>query len=328
MTTKVKLKLVDVLGLPLDDQSVTIDVFSLDNTIHFQAIVPVGDDPDVIINLEDCPRGTYRFQLWPTNYQMIQFFLNLPSDGPIARDKPCVFPVDPEQVIDIGAPPFGNLPKKLQDFLTNAKINRDGSIVPDVAVPELTGDDLYSVLPPKVKAGLLNLFLKSSNTTLPDGSTCFDHLDILREQDQDRLFVTVDAALLQQSINSPKLHSVDFSLHKGILGYTVFSSFKTRDTEGNLQLTFSHKDNGDLLVDMDIDEAQGIGHAFEVVRNVFTGLTNPYNIREILMASQGLRPLYTFVFPAKRAASVAAAAAGAGAGAGKKGSKAGGSKKK
>ena len=311
MTTTVKLRFVDVLGLPLDDHTVTVDVFSLDNTIHFQAVVPITDDPNATINLEDCPLGTYRFMLSPSNYQVIQFFMNLPPGGTVTREKPCVFPVDPDQVIDIGAPPFGNLAQELQDFLNGAKIQANGSIVPDGVAPPLTGDDLYSALPPRLKAALLNLFLKSSNTTLPDGSTCFSHLHVVREQDQDRLFATTDTALLEEAMNSKKLHSVDFSLHKEILGYKLFSSFKTSDSQGNLQLTFSQKNNGnDLLVDMDIDEAQGIVHAFEVIRNVFTGLTNPYNVREILAATQGLKPLYTFVFPQKKTATVAAAAAG------------------
>lgn len=61
-------------------------------------------------------------------------------------------------------------------------------------------------------------------------------------------------------------------------------------------------------MDVDIDEAQGIAHAFEVVRNVFTGLTNPYNAREIPTADQGLKSLYTVVFAQKKAASATAAA--------------------
>jgi hypothetical protein len=53
---------------------------------------------------------------------------------------------------------------------------------------------------------------------------------------------------------------------------------------------------------MDIDEAQGINHAFEVIRNVFTGLTNPHNVREILVATQALKPLYTFEFAQRKVA--------------------------
>jgi hypothetical protein len=116
MTTTVKLKFVDVLGLPLDDHTVTVDVFSLDNTIHFQAIVPLNGQTDVAINLEDSPLGVYRFQLSPTNYQVIQFFLSLPPGGVIARKKPVVFPVDPAQVIAIGAPAFADLPPPTSEF--------------------------------------------------------------------------------------------------------------------------------------------------------------------------------------------------------------------
>ena len=79
-------------------------------------------------------------------------------------------------------------------------------------------------------------------------------------------------------------------------------SYKTREPAGNLQLTFSRKGTtgADYLVDVDIDEAQGIAHSCEVVRNVFTGLTNPYNVREILTADQGLKSLYPVVFAQKK----------------------------
>ncbi len=45
MTTTVKLQLVDVLGLPLDDRTIIIDVFSLDNSIHSQATVLLNGIP-------------------------------------------------------------------------------------------------------------------------------------------------------------------------------------------------------------------------------------------------------------------------------------------
>jgi hypothetical protein len=307
----VKLQLVDVLGLPLDDRTIIIDVFSLDNSIHSQATVLLNGQTSVSIQLQDCSLGVYRFQLSPTNYQVVQFFLTLPPGGTIERDKPVVFPEDPAQVIGIAAPHFGNLPGKLEDFLTSAMIQAaDGSIPPNGAPIEV-GEDLYNALPPKLKAALLNLFLKSMNTKLGDSTTCFDHLHVLRELDQDRLFATCDAALLEEVMDSHQFNSVDFSLHKNILGYTRFASYKTLDREGNLQLTFSRKGTtgNDYLVDMDIDEAQGIAHAFEVIQNVFSGKTNPYNVREILMATQGLRPLYTFELPEEKMAHVAVGAA-------------------
>ena len=61
---------------------------------------------------------------------------------------------------------------------------------------------------------------------------------------------------------------------------------------------------------MDIDQAQGIRNIFEVLQNAVTSsLTNPYGVREILMADQKLQPLYDFKFAAHGAS---AAAVGAG----------------
>jgi len=48
-------------------------------------------------------------------------------------------------------------------------------------------------------------------------------------------------------------------------------------------------------VDMDIDDAQGFDHIFQVVGNLFGGPTHPYNIHEILFASQELDPGYRLV---------------------------------
>ncbi len=127
------------------------------------------------------------------------------------------------------------------------------------------------------------------------------------EVDQDRLFAKINAALVEETALSKNFRPVDFSLHKEVPSFKLFSSFKTRDPQGNLQLTFSRNgaDGNDCLVDMDIDEAEGIAHAFEVVRNVFTGLTNPYNVREILMVAQGLSPLYTFQFAERKTSKLA-----------------------
>jgi hypothetical protein len=299
-TTTVKLKFVDVLGGALDDQNVVVDVFSLDNSRHFQAIVPLGGQTDVSIHLEDCPSNFYRFELWPNNYQVVQFFLGLTEDGTTVRKQSVVFPVDPSRVVDIVAPSFSNLDQGLQRLLAGAKITLGDGTAPQ-------GAALWTGLPAILKAALLNLFTKSSHTMLGDGTSCFDHISGLIELDQDRLFAKADAALLEETMQSNLFHSVDFSLHKDVSPYHVFSSYKTLDTHGNLQLTFSRRDDtgSDYLVDMDIDEAQGIEHIFEVIKNVFTGLTNPYNVREILAVSQNLRPLYTFKFPSRGVTQVA-----------------------
>ena len=303
-TTRVQLKFQDVLGAPLDDHSVVADIFDLHNINHFQVVIPISGQTDIAITLNDAPGGVYRFELSPTNYQVIQFFLTLPPGGTVVRDKPVIFPVDPDRVIGIAAPAFADLDPELQNLLNRTNISPDGTS------PAQNGAGLYDALPPKRKAAILNLYLKSSNTVLGDQSTCFDHVNSLVELDQDRFFGKIDASLVEETADSAKFHSVDFSLHKEIPPYKLFASFKTLDPEGNLQLTFSRNGTtgNDYLVDADIDEAQGILHVFEVIRNVFSGLTNPYNVREILVAAQGLNPLYGFQFAQRKQAKLAKAA--------------------
>lgn len=303
--TTIRLKFVDVLGNALDDHSVVADIFDQHNINHYQVTIPLNGETNVAINLQDAPGGVYRFELSPTNYQVIQFFLTLPPGGTVIRKKAVVFPVDPGRVTNISAPDFRQLDQKLQKFLNASSIALNGT-------DALSGEALYNSLPPRLKAALLNFFVKSSKTTLGQ-KTCFDFLasHSMVELDQDRMFAKIDGSLAEETGSSPDFRTADFSLHKEIPPYKLFASFKTPDAEGNLQLTFSR--NGttgdDYLVDLDIDEAEGIKHLFEVIHNLTTGqLTDPYNIREILMAAQEIKPLYKFQFPQKKVARIAKAA--------------------
>jgi hypothetical protein len=71
-------------------------------------------------------------------------------------------------------------------------------------------------------------------------------------------------------------------------------SFKTRDRQANLQLTFATNSDNQLLVDIDNDDNQGIAHAFDVIGHALTGAnTHPYNIHQVLLALQGIDPGYT-----------------------------------
>ena len=61
-----------------------------------------------------------------------------------------------------------------------------------------------------------------------------------------------------------------------------------------------HARTGKLAADVDIDEASGIEHGFEVIRNKFRGRTNPYLIRELMLlcdpVEKSLNPGYRFTF--------------------------------
>jgi hypothetical protein len=293
--TTLQLDLEDVLGNPLDDHSVRMDVFSLDNMRHFQAVIPLSGQQQVNVALADCPGGVYRIELTATNYRMLQFFLRL-EEGETARRDPLKFPVNPALVTGIDAPAFSALDDGLQRLLNSSAFHNEA------------GSNLYDSLPDLLKACLLNIFVKASATTLDDGSNTFHHFDEITNFVQDRLFIRTTSALFEETAVSGKFHRVPFALHTVPLPFQMFDSFKTRDAHGNLQLTFARTPDNQYLVDVDIDEAQGIEHVFEVVRNSVAGLTNPYNVREILCEAQGLSPLYSFAFAERGIAVVAAGA--------------------
>jgi hypothetical protein len=114
----------------------------------------------------------------------------------------------------------------------------------------------------------------------------------------DRFFSAIDGALRSATINSihdDVFHEVSELLHTPPPGFVKDRSFKTLDHFGNLQLSFFAGPDGAESVDMDIDDAQGFDHIFQVVGNLFGGPTHPYNIHEILLASQELDPGYRLV---------------------------------
>jgi len=81
-------------------------------------------------------------------------------------------------------------------------------------------------------------------------------------------------------------------LHHQPAGFTHAGSFKTQDHYGNLQLTF-FTNGTDWVADIDIDNANGLEHVFQVLHNQLTGKpTHPYSIHDILVAYQKLDPAY------------------------------------
>src|SRR5437879_5651842 len=258
-TAKIQLQLVDVQGRPLDDPDIQVEFFSNESSKHFRFNVSPNGAVNVNISLVDPGNGMYRVLLMPTNYRTIQFFLRIMEDGTTTR-KPVVFPVDPAKVVSITAPAIGALPQPLQDLLGSATV--DGFT--DAAGAPLQGAALYNALPALLKAALLNLYTKSAATRLGDGQSVFDKLGTMIRLKQDRLFAKTSAALLEETQQDTFFHEVPETLHESIAPYRLVISYKTRDAQGNLQLTFSRngETGDDYLVDMDIDQAQGIRHIF------------------------------------------------------------------
>ncbi len=103
--------------------------------------------------------------------------------------------------------------------------------------------------------------------------------------------------------DSPRFDNVSGALHDPLEGYEMLEpSYKSRDEHTNIQVTLmQHTDTQELAADIDIDEARGLQHGFEVLRNkIGKRRTNPYLVREMLLAGDPLRrsldPKYRFVF--------------------------------
>ena len=146
---------------------------------------------------------------------------------------------------------------------------------------------------------------KSRRDWLAAGSDCLDHFQGDVRLEQDRFFVRTSAALVEETAHSNAFHSVSAALHDPMPGYHAVSSFKTFDHYGNLQLTFQRRgDTGDdYAADVDIDDAQGFEHIFQVLRDTVEGPTHPYNIHDILLRQMPrIDPGYGFVFAAAAAA--------------------------
>ncbi len=205
--------------------------------------------------------------------------------------------VNPKRVKDIAAPEFTALPAANRTFLDSADM-----AAPDAADRDLlglTGPALYNALGPLRKACLLNIFAKAKHGS---SARCFRFLQSLMVLRQDRCFCTVDPAMPEFLRKSEMFKSAPQHLHQPLKDFVLEDSFKSNDAHANIQVTFMrHKSSGMLAADVDLDEASGIEHGFEVIRNaVSQGRTNPYLIRELMLASEPvekvLDPGYRFVF--------------------------------
>jgi hypothetical protein len=162
----------------------------------------------------------------------------------------------------------------------------------------ISGETLYDSLDDLRKAGMMNIIAKASRTRFASGKSVLNFLGRLLELRQDRFFATVTQELRDETKNSVAagfLHPVPASLHAPPVGFISGGSFKSQDSYGNIQLTF-WQNAADWQADIDIDDAAGLDHVFQVVRNTLSGRpTHPYDIHEILLAFQEIDPGYNLV---------------------------------
>ena len=241
-----------------------------------------------ITGLRGAPQGLYRIEIDPPSYQYVSQFVNMKASGITSRS--ITFPIDPGKVKKVNFPAFAKLANDLRSVLDNSDkvLSFEGK----------TGGALYDALDDIRRAGLLNIAVKTGNTPLSNGRTVLSYVRKLSEIRGDRFFCWVPKELREETKNSVAedlFRKVDGSLHHPPQGFSDAGSFKTPDHYGNLQLTFFMKGD-ECVADIDIDDAAGLEHVFQVLRNKLSGNpTHPYSIHEILIAHQGLDPGYKFV---------------------------------
>ena len=208
-------------------------------------------------------------------------FVNIPASG--AAKLHLDLPVDPDHVDEVTFPPYERLPRTLRDLLERSKNV--------LAFKDLSGSRLYDKLDDIRKAGLLNIAAKCAVTPLADETVVLPHIEEIHELRGDRFFAKVPKTLREETKNSARsglFDKVDESQHHPPRGFSNAGSFKTPDDYGNLQLSFFMKGD-ETRADIDIDDAAGLGHVFQVLRNWFTRRpTHPYDIAQILFKHQSV----------------------------------------
>lgn len=299
-TGSLRLDLFDAYGAPLGEK---VDIFLHHQTLsEIVAVRNVMAGRSIVIkNLLGTPQGLYRLFIDPPSFLPVSIFVNV-SGGPNSTDRAIPFIVDPEKVVDVAFPDWSEIP--FAHDLLEASRNVAG-------YSGFSGESLYNEIDRIRKAGLLNIVAKCRRTPLESGGVVLDYVRELRELRGDRFFAVVPQQLREHVKNSSLsglFGEVDGSLHHPPDGFSLAGSYKTPDLYGNLQLTFfASGDN--WLADIDIDDAAGIEHVFQVVRNAVTGKpTHPYYIHDILLRYQEIDPGYKFIFYKPASARPAAAA--------------------
>jgi hypothetical protein len=239
------------------------------------------------------PTEVYVVTVFPSRHRAVGQFVHMSAKPRTEVEIVC--PANPRRVLSIVPPLFAALTARARAILEASTLEHPPT--------NTSGQSLYdsTELSFAQRAGLLNLLAKMQNTPLPDGSTVLDHVASFYRVRGDRVFANVALALrdlVKTGVASQLFNVVDGSLHKADPDFRLVDSYKTPDPYGNLQITFFASLNPPLrfTADIDIDDAQGIGHIFQVVEHTIAKtMTNPYDIHEILIHHQFLDPGYELV---------------------------------
>lgn len=286
---KLELKLIDVNGKFLSER---VDVTLRHQTLsEMKKASADASRKFAIANLHGAPQGLYRVEIDPPSFLPVSQFVNIKASG--TTELQVIFPIDPKKVKSVAFAKYKSLAADARTLLSKSGrvLSHEGK----------TGEALYDALDDVRRAGLLNIVAKAAATPLSNGKTVLPYFQELRELRGDRFFVVVSRELREETKHSASdglFHPVSGSLHHlppQFMGFEPAGSFKTEDRYGNLQLTFFMKGD-ECVADVDIDDAAGLRHIFQVIHNALPGnSTHPYAIHDILVAHQKLDPRYMFV---------------------------------
>jgi hypothetical protein len=282
-----KLQLLDAFDEPIQEAAVVMfRHLRLDEVL--KATSEAGR-PLAVKGLRGAPNGLYRVEADPACYLASSRFVDMAGDG--TTDVVMHFAVDPTKVTKVKFPAFKALATDAQKVLKSSK--------KVTGFEGLSGQGLYNKLDDIRRAGLLNIVTKCGATLLSGGRTVLSFIEELRDLRGDRFFCAVAQQLrdeVKQAALEGRFDVVSGALHRPPDGTEPAGSFKSRDDYGNLQLTFFAGANG-WVADIDIDDANGLGHVFQVLRNELTGRpTHPYDIQQILRRHQQLDTGYRLGF--------------------------------
>jgi hypothetical protein len=281
---RLKLDLTDVGGRPLAEPCDVMFRHQPSGDLKVTR-VPRGKGA-IVEGLSGAPDGVYLVEIDPASYLGAGGFVSLAASG--VTSFRLTFPIDPAKVKRVNFPSFAALGADARRVLDDAK---------DVlGFPGLAGSALYDALDDIRKAGFLNVAAKSLATALTNRRQVASYFRRVLELRGDRFFVVTSQELREEvknSVGAGLFEEVPSTLHHPPAGMDHAGSFKTPDHYANLQLTF-FTNGTDWVSDVDIDDANGLAHVFQVLRNQLTKRpTHPYDIHELLRFYQKLDAGYT-----------------------------------
>lgn len=298
-----KLKITDVVNAPIASaiQIKFVPAQESSGGTAMEATIAAGIKTDFKVRDIECrsgPGSLYKVTVASKNYRSYAFF-QLIKEGPTNKpsDNQIRMIANANRIKDIAAPDYSGLDASLRRLLETAEpIARESE---DNDLRGLQDAALYNALGPLRKACLLNIFKKASSASAGHTFGSIKKLLIAR---QDRCFCVVDPKLIDVLTKSERFKSAPNKLHTPLPDYERRISFKSRDEHANIQYTFQQNmKTGETAADVDIDEATGIEHGIEVIRNFTSGhRTNPYLIRELMVLSDPIEltldPGYRFIW--------------------------------